>query len=288
LAAERAALCIVNTRPHAAKIYDALVARCCPAEGCYHLSTFMCAQHRRDRLAEIRQRLKDGRPCRLISTQLVEAGVDVDFPVVYRAPAGFDSIAQAAGRCNREGRLAELGSVFVFDTEAPPPPGMLRQTAQTARELFDDNPDPLTPAAVEAYFRLFYWSRQHEWDKHGVLAHFGYPRPGSLPPFMFRQAADAYQIIREEQTPIVVPYTAQGRGMRDALLDGRPIDYRFQRDAQRYVVSVREPLRIKLAEQQVIIPHDSGLWTWANDAGYSLDRGLSPDVCGIDPEIAII
>lgn len=288
LAAERAALCIVNTRPHAAAIYDALSARCTSADGCYHLSTFMCAQHRRDALAAIRQRLKDGQPCRLISTQLIEAGVDVDFAVVYRAPAGFDSIAQAAGRCNREGKIAELGRVFVFDTEAPPPPGMLRQTAQTARELFDDHPDPLTPAAIEAYFRLFYWSRQHEWDKHGVLTHFGYPRPGTIPPFMFRQAADAYQIIREEQTPIVVPYTAQGRAMRDALLDGRLIDYRFQRDVQRYIVSVREPLRMKLAEQQVIIPHESGLWAWANDAGYSPERGLSPDACGIDPEISII
>lgn len=288
LAVERAALCIVNTRPHAATIYDALVAQFGSPDGCYHLSTFMCAQHRRDALATIRQRLKEGRACRLISTQLIEAGIDVDFPVVYRAPAGFDSIAQAAGRCNREGKLPELGCVFVFDTEAPPPPGMLRQTAQTARELFDDHPDPLTPSAVEAYFRLFYWSRQHEWDKNGVLPHFGDPRSGAVPPFMFRQAADAYQIIREEQTPIVVPYTSHGRAMRDALLTGRPIDYRFQRDAQQYVVSVREPLRIKLAEQQVIIPHESGLWAWANDAGYSLERGLSPDACGIDPGISIV
>lgn len=288
LAAERAVLCIVNTRPHAAQVYDALVARCGSKDGCYHLSTFMCAQHRRDTLATIRQRLGAGRPCRLVSTQLIEAGVDVDFPVVYRAPAGFDSIAQAAGRCNREGKLTELGRVVLFETQAAPPPGMLRQAAQRARELSEDYLDPLTPAAVEAYFRLFYWSRQHEWDKHGVLPHFGYPRPGELPPFMFRQAADAYKIIREEQTPILVPYTAQGRAMRDALLTGGAIDYRFQRDAQRYVVSVREPLKIKLAEQHVIIPHESGLWAWVSDAGYSLERGLSPEASGIDPTIGIV
>ena len=226
LAAERAALCVVNTRPHAAGLFDKLVSRLGSANGCYHLSTFMCAQHRRDALAEIRRRLKDGKPCRLVSTQLIEAGVDVDFPAVYRAPAGFDSIAQAAGRCNREGNLKgedgrpATGRVYLFDTEAPPPPGMLRQSAEKARELSDAHPDPLTPPAVEAYFRLFYWSRQHEWDKHGVLPHFGYPHPPGLPPFMYRQAADAYRIIREEQTPILVPYTKEGRADARRAADG--------------------------------------------------------------------
>jgi CRISPR-associated endonuclease/helicase Cas3 len=245
LAAERAALCVVNTRPHAAKLYDALVASRGSATGCYHLSTFMCAQHRRDVLARVRQRLAEGKPCRLISTQLIEAGVDVDFPVVYRAPAGFDSIAQAAGRCNREGKLTledgrpALGRVVVFDTESPPPPGMLRQTAQAAKELFDAHPDPLAPSAVEAYFRLFYWSRQHEWDKHAVMPHFGYPDGRGLPPFMFRQAADAYRIIREEQTPILVPYNAEARAMRDRLRCDGAIDFGLLRAAQRYTVGVR-------------------------------------------------
>jgi len=303
LAVEAEVLCVVNTRPHAAKLYDLLGADC-GGGGCFHLSTFMCAQHRRDKLRRIRRILRRNRlaakrglppiPCRLISTQLIEAGVDVDFPAVYRAPAGFDSIAQAAGRCNREGKLIGadgqpvLGRVYLFDTEAPPPPGMLRQTAQTARELFDAHPDPLKPSAVEAYFRLFYWSRQHEWDKHGVLPHFGYPRPGALPPFMFRQAADAYQIIREEQTPILVPYTSEGRRMRDALLTDRVIDYQFQRDAQRYIVSVREPLRIKLAEQQVVMPHESGLWAWVNDAAYDDALGMRCDAVGLGPEWQVL
>lgn len=292
LAAETAALCIVNTRPHAAKLYDALVARAGSADGCHHLSTFMCAQHRREVLAVIRLRLKDRLPCRLISTQLIEAGVDVDFPAVYRAPAGFDSVAQAAGRCNREGGLTDadgrpaLGRVYAFDTESPPPPGMLRQTAQTARELYDDHPDPLAPAAVEAYFRLFYWSRKHEWDKHGVLPHFGYPDGRGLPPLMFRQAADAYRIIREEQTPVVVPYATAGRQMRDAVLSGRPVDFQFLRDVQRFTVSLREPLRAKLAESGAIIPDadGSGLWALANDEAYSAEKGLSPEAVGLGVE----
>lgn len=301
LAADRAALCVVNTRPHAGKLYDALVASRGSATGCYHLSTFMCAQHRRDVLRRVRQRLTEGKPCRLISTQLIEAGVDVDFPVVYRAPAGFDSIAQAAGRCNREGTLTRedgrpaLGRVVVFDTESPPPPGTLRQTAQAAKELFDAHPDPLAPSAVETYFRLFYWSRQHEWDKHGVMPRFGYPDGRGLPPFMFRQAAEAYRIIREEQTPILVPYNAEARTMRDRLRRDGAIDFGLLRATQRYTVCVRGARRetggidpgsplAKLVESATVREHESGLYLLENDLAYSCDKGLSFDQSGFDPD----
>ena len=90
-------LCIVNTRGHARVVFEAVRS----APGARHLSTWMCAAHRAKVLREIRADLAAGRPCRVVSTSLVEAGVDVDFPCVYRAEAGLDSIAQAAGRCNR-------------------------------------------------------------------------------------------------------------------------------------------------------------------------------------------
>ncbi len=311
LAEETAVLCIVNTRPHASKLYDALVSRCGSAEGCFHLSTFMCAEHRRDTLRRVRRLLRRNglaakrglppRPCRLISTQLIEAGVDVDFPAVYRAPAGFDSIAQAAGRCNREGKLIGpngepvLGRVYQFDTETPPPPGMLRQTAEKARELFNAHPNPLAPPAVEAYFRLFYWSRQHEWDKHNVMACFGLSKGPKLPPFMFRQAADAYQIIREEQTPVLVPYNAKAKLIRRRLVQGRDIDFSTLREAQRYTISLRgkrkdsgsiepgSPLA-RLVEAGVIEDHPSGLFILQNDAAYTAEKGLSFGASGFDPE----
>src|SRR5690606_37151752 len=136
---EKATLCIVNTRPHASRLYEA-VRMLGDGDGCFHLSTFMCAQHRREVLAVIRSRLAKKRRCILISTALIEAGVDVDFPTVYRGPAGFDSVAQAAGRCNREGKLLDtagrpaLGRVFVFETEEPAPPGLQRAAAQCGRE----------------------------------------------------------------------------------------------------------------------------------------------------------
>jgi CRISPR-associated endonuclease/helicase Cas3 len=112
LSAENKVLAIVNTRPHAARLFSEL-RTLVEADSCFHLSTLMCGAHRRMILKYIRRRVKDG-PCRVVSTQLIEAGVDLDFPVVYRAEAGFDSIAQAAGRCNREGRLSGQGKTYVF------------------------------------------------------------------------------------------------------------------------------------------------------------------------------
>ena len=108
----RQVLCIVNTRRHARELYESVRGNA--AEGTFHLTTSMCARHRREELETVRARLKAGAAVRLVATSLVEAGVDVDFPVVWRAEAGLESIVQAAGRCNREGR-APVGNVFVFE-----------------------------------------------------------------------------------------------------------------------------------------------------------------------------
>jgi CRISPR-associated endonuclease/helicase Cas3 len=102
-------------------------------KGTSHLSALMCGAHRSAQIAEIKQWLKEGIPTRVVSTQLVEAGVDLDFPVVYRALAGLDSIAQAAGRCNREG-LQENGIVVVFIPPSKIPIGHLRQAASTTKD----------------------------------------------------------------------------------------------------------------------------------------------------------
>jgi CRISPR-associated endonuclease/helicase Cas3 len=119
------ALCVVNTRRDC---YD--LFRLMP-EGTIHLSALMCGEHRSQVIAEIKRHLKEGAPCRVISTQLVEGGVDLDFPVVYRALAGLDSIAQAAGRCNREGRLNAEGRLGVVRVFVPPKP---RRAVCSARE----------------------------------------------------------------------------------------------------------------------------------------------------------
>jgi len=136
-----------------------------PNERTFHLSTNMCPAHRRRTLAEIRSALvehrKSGTPCRIVSTQLVEAGVDLDLPVIYRAMAGLDSIAQAAGRCNREGKLDGKGRVVVFHSESPPPDCHLKRcaeiTAEMLREL-DNQIDVRDPAMFEMFFRKLYFA----------------------------------------------------------------------------------------------------------------------------------
>jgi CRISPR-associated endonuclease/helicase Cas3 len=286
LASEAEVLCVVNSRPHAARLYDALVGRR-GTDGCYHLSTYMCAQHRRQKLVAIRRRLAAGKPCRLVSTQLVEAGVDIDFPVVYRAPAGFDSIAQSAGRCNREGRL-DHGDVYVFDTEVPPPPGSLRRAADAASELIEDYPDPLAPEAVEAYFRHYYWLQEHLWDRCEVLEALrdDLRQPQLL--LKFRAAAARYRIVRDEQSQILVPFDDTACEVRDRLLRGEDMDFALRRTAQRYLVGVRDALLAALSGQGVLMPHDSGVFLLVNEGAYSSDKGLSPEAIGLDPGLLIV
>ena len=147
-------LCIVNTRRDCYDLFKLM------PEGTIHLSALMCGEHRSEVIKEIKQRLKYGQPTRVISTQLVEAGVDIDFPVVYRALAGLHSIAQAAGRCNREGRLnaeGRLGQVHVFVPPKPSPRGLLLKGESAMRQLCAmPGFDPQKPKEYTRYFELFY------------------------------------------------------------------------------------------------------------------------------------
>lgn len=175
-------------------------------EGHFHLSTRLCGAHREAVIKTIRQRLKDGATCRVVSTQLIEAGVDVDFPVVFRASCGLDSLTQAAGRCNREGRR-QVSVVYAFDFPHDPPPGHLRQTADTAREILaglKPNEDRLSPALLKRYFEQHYWRKSDCWDQHRVLDAVG-NQPGQMQ-FDFRDMASSYRLIHESGTPVLIPH----------------------------------------------------------------------------------
>ncbi|CAM4255768.1 CRISPR-associated endonuclease Cas3'' [Palleronia rufa] len=148
-------LCIVDNRMQARALFDAIAE----APGAAHLSTLMVPAHRRAVLAQVRARLKDEAPVRLVSTSLIEAGVDVDFPLVLRAATGIDSVAQAAGRCNREGRL-ERGQVEVFQSEHPAPPAVEQFAAIGRAVLAEGHNDPIGEDAVASYFRRL-------WDEYG-------------------------------------------------------------------------------------------------------------------------
>lgn len=204
-------LCIVNNRRHARALYQALADQL----GARHLTTLMCAKHRSQVLAEVRVRLKAGEPCRLVSTSLIEAGVDISLPTVYRAEAGLDSVAQAAGRCNRNGeRAAELSEVRVFATANSDwvPPPELRQFAQAAQEVMRQpqfRDDPLSPSAIEAYFRLLYWQKgDKELDTANLLGLCAESRIDSLP---LETLAAKFRMIDTVQMPIIVPFDDDAR-----------------------------------------------------------------------------
>ncbi|MGY8629096.1 CRISPR-associated endonuclease Cas3'' [Nitrosomonas europaea] len=185
-------LCIVNSRTDCRALH-ALMPR-----DTIHLSALMCGQHRSEVIADIKQRLKDGIPTRVISTQLVEAGVDIDFPVVYRALAGLDAVAQAAGRCNREGMLPGMGKVVVFVPPKPAVPGLLRKAQQSGQEIMRlTEGDPLTRERFEAYFRHYYASL-NSLDEENIIGLLDMHNrvEARRAEFSFRTAADKFQLIK--------------------------------------------------------------------------------------------
>lgn len=207
LSKEPCVLVVVNKRQDARTLFGLLP----DAGDTYHLSANMCAEHRSGILKEIRGKLSEQRsgstrPLRVVSTQLIEAGVDVDFPVVYRAMAGLDSIAQAAGRCNREGRLS-LGHVVVFQPEQLPPPGFLRQAAQVATKLLRSGQlgDPLSPQAIQAFFSDL--NSQGDRDKHGICQLLKAENSPDTPlGIQFREAAEKFRLINDMGIGVIVPF----------------------------------------------------------------------------------
>lgn len=244
-------LMIVNNRRHARVLFEAIAQE----PGAYHLTTVMCAEHRSQKLTDIRQRLKDGLPCRLVATSLIEAGVDVDFPSVFRAEAGLDSIAQAAGRCNREGlRALENSEVFVFQTPEWKAPPDLAQLAAPMRAILRNHAgDVLAPAALKSYFQQVYNDRSSELDSQGILKmhretkHFDYP---------FQNIAKAFRMIDSHMLPIIVPFDDTARKNLD-LLRLLPENMSVagpSKKLQRYVVQVPERAFGQLVKLGAVAP----------------------------------
>ena len=248
-------LCIVNTRRHARELYEMLG----DAPGALHLSTLMCAAHRRERLNEVRERLKVGAPVHLVATSLVEAGVDIDFPEVWRAEAGLESILQAAGRCNREG-TSESGDVFVFrpdDAEGRRPPPEIGQLADTARSVMRSHEDPSSLEAIRAYFSGVYWVKTWEaLDDKNILRMVN-ERQGSLD-FPFQAVSKKFRLIETSMVPVIVPYAgANGGGehidqlLKDLEFAERP--GQIARKLQPYTVQVPTRARSALVHAGAVV-----------------------------------
>lgn len=294
LAVEPQVLCIVNSRGHAAELFRQLTMRS-PADDCFHLSASMCAAHRQCVVQEIRRRLSADEPCRAISTQVIEAGVDVDFPTVYRARAGLDSIAQAAGRCNREGRR-DRGPVVVFDYDenAHRTPPFIRAAADAARQVIPDHRDDLlSPPAIEAYFRLRYW-RQGGDDGRGWDRGRGEGNPSVMECFsgkglecQFRSASERYRLIDDAQTQILVPWSDEGAKLRKELeeMPDEPDPgwlRSWTRRAQRFSVGVFDHSLRTLSENGALLERHGRLYL-GNDSGYNEKLGLTLEVIGLNP-----
>lgn len=237
LSREPQVLCIVNTRGHARMLMQKLGDR----EGTYHLSALMCPAHRAEVLGSIRSRLNDGLPCRVVSTQLIEAGIDIDFPVVFRSMAGLDSIAQAAGRCNRNGRLEGLGRTFIFESEHQEMERFLTDTAAcTAQVLVTHDDAPLSLDAVEHYFKLYYWDQTARWDSKRILQSFRLAQERQFPfLFDFEKVAGEFRLIAEDTRPVVVPWGEDGKKLCDTLRVLPKLNREVIRQLQRFIVQIR-------------------------------------------------
>lgn len=260
-------LCIVNNRKQAQEIYAQLTG-----EGNYHLSTLLYPAHRRALLEEVRSRLKAGLPCRVVSTSLIEAGVDVDFPAVYRAEAGLDSILQAAGRCNREGkRTAKDSVVTVFHSESTAP-ALLSANISAAKEALSLHPNPADHAAINCYFRtLLDFKGDAALDMYGVLDAFARGERGRLLPF--RSVAERFRMIDSAAVTVYIPL-GEGAALCDQLLAGGCSRQLFRRLGQ-YGVTVYPKQFAALCHSGDIVPTGENAGVLRNAALYYTHTGLA-------------
>ncbi len=231
IAAQRQALCVVNSTRDAQDLFTLL--RKLDREGAFHLSTKLCPQHRREKLDEIRALLKDGKPCRLVSTQLIEAGVDVDFPAAWRALGPLDSIIQTAGRCNREGHNPEPCLVTVFRVDGMRSPPGDYKTATGVTEAFlsritdaDQLHDPDTYAK---YFgELYNLSGSAKAEDDVVFA--------ACRKYNFPLAAEKCKLIDDSTRPVIVKW-GRGAELAKKLAEEKYLSPEERREAQRYSVN---------------------------------------------------
>ena len=274
-------LCIVSDRKSCRELHSLMPS------GTIHLSALMCPQHRSDVISQIKQDLKTKKPVRVISTQLVEAGVDIDFPVVYRALAGLDSIAQAAGRCNREGRLVgALGKVVLFAPPRKPPVGILRKATEITSMLMQEKAvDFLDSKIYGKYFTTLYWKASSLDTKHIM----DMLKPDNLETLeiRFRTASETFKLIDDSNTEsILIPYK-EGKELIERLtmigIDGETSARGLFRKLQRYSVTVYKNQFQALLRQGSLIEVYPKVYALQCDVEYKESVGLLIDELPNDP-----
>ena len=257
-------LCIVNTRQQALDVFEALPE----SDSKIHLSALMYPAHRTKQLNKVRKLLKNKLPCRVVSTQLIEAGVDIDFPRVFRAVSGIDSIAQAAGRCNRNGLSKTPCKVFVYEFPEDSSCSFFRQAAQSAAKLFDRFSGKLTtPECVREYFADFFWKNEQRMDADGIVERCNYSQSGNI---QFRDIAE-FRMIKSATIPIIIALDDSAvkliRSLEFAVHKGGIL-----RKLQRYTVQIY-PYQFDEIREWIESP-EPGVWVLRADELYSEKTGL--------------
>jgi CRISPR-associated endonuclease/helicase Cas3 len=272
------ALCIVSDRKSCRELYAQM------PKGSYHLSALMCPQHRSDAIAEIKDKLGQGEVTRVISTQLVEAGVDIDFPVVYRSMAGVDSIIQAAGRCNREGKLngeGKIGRVVVFNGPRRPPAGLLRKAAETTQGMCKKGlNNPMDHRVVASYFTELFW-KANSLDVNNVTKLL---TPDPNLGMQFRSAAAIFKIIDDKnQRTILVPYK-EGSALIEILGKNNGLERILLRKLQRYTINIYSNQFNELQRRGSLKEILPGIFALNSTVEYDQRIGLLIDEMPNDPE----
>ena len=278
-------LCVVNTRKDCRELFDRM------PKGTVHLSALMCGEHRSRVIHEIKGRLAAGAPIRVVSTQLVEAGVDIDFPVVYRAFTGLSSIAQSAGRCNREGRR-DTGRVVVFMPPKSSPRGELLQGEYALGDLLQrpGGVDPDDANAFPDYFRSLHARVQDLGSAFEAL--LGVPVPAGFRngpthraqplQYQFREAAAAFQMIPDASVAILVRY-----GGNEKLLDELRVagpHRTLMRRLQRFAVGVPRGALASLLDRGFVEEIHPGIFVQTAPSLYSETTGFDLFRDGFTPE----
>jgi len=283
IAQHQQVLCIVNTRAHARNLYEQI--RHLP--GARHLSALMCPRHRSIFIYLIRRALRFGKPCRVVSTQLIEAGVDIDFPVVYRASAGIDSIAQAAGRCNREGKLALAGQVYIFNPDREGLPRHFQQAAQIGENIARRrSADLLDLEAVRCYFQEFYWLKGDELDAKEILDDIR--ETATRGDFPFKAIDEKFRIIDNIMHPVIIPWCDEGKRLIETIrCYGASAS--LARRAQRFTVQLYTNDFAPLVQSGSVEILDENYPVLVNTDLYRKDTGLSADdPTFLDPERIVV
>lgn len=244
LAAAPQGLVIVNSRKHALALYRA--AQAAGLEGLVHLTTRHYAAHRREILERVRWMLENKMPCRLIATSLIEAGVDVDFPMGWRAEAGLDQIAQAAGRVNREGlRPRNDSTLTVFRAPDTPPPPEIKSLSGDLARIMHKHDNLFSPAAIEDFFGEVYWRLSPQGlDAKSIFDDF---KIGSgIVDFSYRAVAEKFRMIESGMVPVIIPGNDAAREAIKKLSVPQIPSGVIARDLQPYVVQVPPKARERL------------------------------------------